>query len=172
MVEVAVIAVGAVFIVRHYLVQPFLVSGESMVPNFQNGDYLLIDELTYRLRAPERGEILVFKFPGNESTYFIKRIIGLPGERLRIENNKITVYNQSHPNGVVLNEDYLPKNDITSDTQDVTLGKDEYFMMGDNRPASYDSRRWGPLPRKDIIGLVRVRLWPVAEAAVFNTPSF
>lgn len=171
-VEVAIIAIGAVFIVRHYLIQPFLVSGDSMVPNFHNGDYLLIDELTYRLRGPERGEVVVFRFPQNESTYFIKRVIGLPGERVKIEGGKITIYNADHREGLTLDESYLPKSALTSDVRDITLGKDQYYMMGDNRPASYDSRRWGPLPSKDIVGLVRVRLWPVAQASVFETPSF
>ncbi len=171
-VEVLVIAIGAVLIVRNYLVKPFLVSGDSMVPNFHNGDYLLIDELTFRIRPPERGEVIVFKFPENESTFFIKRIIGLPGERVHIENGQITIFNSAHPDGFALSEPYLPASDITTDTRDITLGPGEYYMLGDNRPASYDSRSWGPMPAKDIVGLVRARLWPAAQAAVFDAPSY
>jgi len=100
--EVLVIAIAAVIIVRHYLIQPFLVSGDSMVPNFHNGNYLLIDELTYRIRPPERGEVIVFRFPKNESTYFIKRVIGLPCERVKIDSGVVTIFNASHKDGLVL----------------------------------------------------------------------
>src|SRR5579862_4736714 len=99
-VEVIVIAVAAVVIIRTFLVQPFLVSGTSMVPNFQNGDYVLVDELTYRIRPPERGEVVVFHDPQDYSTYFIKRVIGLPNETIKIANNTITVFNQQNPNGL------------------------------------------------------------------------
>lgn len=173
-VEVAVIAIAAVFIVRHYLVQPFLVSGESMVPNFHNGDYLLIDELTLRIRPVQRGEVIVFRYPGNESTYFIKRVIGLPGERVRIEGGQVTIYNATYQEGLALKEDYLaggPGSDTTSNV-DVTLNADQYYMLGDNRPYSFDSRRWGPLAKKEIIGIARFRLWPATQAAVFEPPSF
>jgi signal peptidase I len=169
--EVLVIAIAAVIIVRHYLVQPFLVSGDSMVPNFHNGNYLLIDELTYHIRQPERGEVIVFRFPKNESTYFIKRVIGLPGERVKIDNGVVTIFNAEHKDGMALKEGYL-QGEVTSGTRDVQLGADEYYVLGDNRPASYDSRSWGTVPKKDIVGVVRLRLWPVSEAGVFNSPSF
>src|SRR3990167_8771458 len=87
--EVALIAIAAVFFIRNFLVQPFLVSGSSMIPNFHDGDYLLVDELTYRFRTPERGEVAVFRYPNDESTYFIKRIIGLPNERIKIANGQV-----------------------------------------------------------------------------------
>lgn len=169
-VEVAVIAVGAVIAVRHFIVQPFLVSGDSMVPSFKNGDYLLIDELTYRFRNPERGEVMVFRH--DEFTYYIKRVIGLPGERVHIENGKISIYNQDNPSGIVLDEPYLGTDSRTEGALDVSLGDEEYYMLGDNRTFSFDSRKWGPLEKDNIVGLVRVRLWPVAEASVFEKPSF
>ena len=168
--EVAVIAVVAVFIVRTFLVQPFLVSGSSMSPNFSNGDYVLVDELTYDFRAPVRGEVVVFHDPQDYSTYFIKRVIGLPGERVTIKNDTITVYNAAHPNGFVLDESYLPKGIDTSGTYDFTLSSSTYLALGDNRPFSYDSRMWGPLPRSDIVGLVRVRLWPLNDMTAFAAP--
>ena len=171
-VEIAVIAVGAVFIVRTFLVQPFLVSGTSMSPNFSNGDYVLTDELTYHLRPPERGEVVVFHDPQDYSTYFIKRIIGLPGERVTIKNNAITVYNDSHPQGLALGESYLPSGLVTSGTYDYTLSTSTYLMLGDNRPFSYDSRSWGPLPASDIVGLVRFRLWPINELQAFAAPQY
>jgi len=171
--EIAVIAVAAVFIVRTYLVQPFLVSGTSMVPTFGNGDYVLTDELTYHVRPPERGEVVVFHDPEDWSTYFIKRVIGLPGERVVIKNDQITVYpNASSTNGLVLGETYLPQGLVTSGSADVTLSSSTYFMLGDNRPYSYDSRSWGPLSARNIVGLVRFRLWPLTELQVFAAPHY
>jgi len=170
--EIAVVAVVAVYIVRTFLVQPFLVSGTSMYPNFSNGDYVLVDELTYRFRAPERGEVVVFHDPEDLSVYFIKRIIGLPGEKISISNNTITVYNKQNPQGFALDESYLPAGTDTSGDKTVTLSSNTYLMLGDNRPFSYDSRSWGPLPAKDIVGLVRVRLWPVNDITAFAAPKY
>jgi signal peptidase I len=177
--EVIIIAVAAVFIVRTFLIQPFLVSGTSMSPNFSNGDYVLVDELTYRLRAPERGEIVVFHDPQDYATYFIKRIIGLPNESVMINNNTVTIFKNSAqcsgPNGFVLNETYLPKGTITSVTGGgdcYTLSSSTYLMLGDNRPDSFDSRSWGALPAKNIVGLVRIRLWPVNAIQAFAAPKY
>jgi len=170
--EIAVIAVAAVFIVRTFLVQPFLVSGTSMVPTFSNGDYVLTDELTYRIRPPERGEVVVFHDVSDYSTYLIKRVIGLPGERVVINNDTITIYNKQNPNGFVLDESYLPSGTVTSGDEDVTLSSSSYFMMGDNRAVSYDSRSWGPLPADDIVGLVRFRLWPLNAIHIFSAPQY
>ncbi len=170
--EIAAIAVAAVFIVRTFLVQPFLVSGTSMYPTFSNGDYVLVDELTYRIRPPERGEVIVFHDPEDYSTYFIKRIIGLPGEKVVLHNSTVTVYNSANPNGLVLDESYLPPGTVTSGDQTYVLSSSTYLMFGDNRPFSYDSRSWGPLPTKNIVGLVRVRLWPVTAITAFAAPKY
>ncbi len=170
--EIAVIAIAAVFVIRIFLVQPFLVSGTSMAPTFQNGDYVLVDELTYRIRPPERGEVIVFHDPQDYSTYFIKRIIGLPGERVVIASGTVTIYNPQYPNGLRLDERYLPQGTVTSGTYDVTLSSTQYFVMGDNRPLSYDSRSWGPLPAANIVGLVRVRLWPLSQVGIFSAPHY
>ena len=181
--EIALVAVGAVFIVRTFFVQPFLVSGSSMVPNFQNGNYVLVDELTYRLRSPERGDVVVFHDPQDWSTYFIKRVIGLPGETVKIANNTVTVFNAQDPNGLVLDESYLPigtpvaANDCAGGQSSgsactYTLASSTYLVFGDNRTESYDSRSWGPLPAKNIVGLVRVRLWPVNEVTAFAAPTY
>ncbi len=170
--EVAVIAVVAVFIVRTFLVQPFLVSGSSMSPNFSNGDYVLVDELTYRLRSPERGEVVVFHDPQDYATYFIKRVIGLPGERVAIKSDAITVYNRAYPQGLKLDESYLPSGTETSGTYDYALSSSTYLLLGDNRSFSYDSRSWGPLPTQNIVGLVRVRLWPLNELTAFAAPQY
>jgi len=181
--EIALIAVGAVFVVRTFLIQPFLVSGSSMVPTFQNGDYVLVDEFTYRIRPPERGEVVVFHDPQDWSTYFIKRVIGLPGEKVEINNNEVSVFNTANPDGFVLNESYLPAGTPVSPNScdggnfatgvcTYTLSSSTYLMFGDNRTESYDSRSWGPLPEANIVGLVRVRLWPVNEMAVFSPPQY
>ncbi|MGC9968464.1 MAG: signal peptidase I [Minisyncoccia bacterium] len=170
--EIAVIAVVAVFIVRTFLVQPFLVSGSSMSPNFSNGDYVLVDELTYHLRGPERGEVVVFHDPQDYSTYFIKRVIGLPNERVTIKNDTITVVNSAYPQGFALGETYLPKGIDTSGNTTYALSSSTYLLLGDNRPFSYDSRMWGPLPKSNIVGLVRVRLWPLNEMTAFAAPQY
>ena len=170
--EIAVIAVVAVFLVRTFLVQPFLVSGASMSPNFSNGDYVLVDELTYRIRPPERGEVVVFHDPEDYGTYFIKRVIGLPGEKVTIASDTVTIYNASHPAGFTLDESYLPLGTLTTGTENYTLSSSTYLMLGDNRPESYDSRSWGPLPAKNIVGLVRIRLWPLDAITAFAAPKY
>jgi signal peptidase I len=181
--EIALIAVGAVYVVRTFFVQPFLVSGSSMVPTFENGDYVLVDELTYHVRTPERGEVVVFHDPQDWSTYFIKRVIGLPGETVKISDNEVTVFNPTNPNGLALDESYLPQGtpvsaescdggQISGGVCSYTLSSSTYLVFGDNRTESYDSRSWGPLPAKNVVGLVRVRLWPVNEITAFAAPKY
>ena len=169
--EIALIAIVTVFIVRSFLLQPFLVNGASMEPNFSNGDYLLVDELTYRLRSPERGEVIVFRYPGDESTYYIKRIVGLPGERVVFEKEGIRVFNDKNPSGFTLDETYLPASSKYAD-KEFLLSSSQYFVMGDNRSYSFDSRSWGPLDKRELIGLVRARLWPVTKASLFEKPEY
>jgi len=166
--EVVIIALVAVFIIRNFLVQPFLVNGASMEPNFHNGDYLIIDEISYRLREPQRGEVVVFHYPNNESTYFIKRVIGLPGERLLIKEGKIRVFNKDFPDGFLVDEKYLPSYIQTVGEKEVVLKNTEYFVMGDNRNFSFDSRNWGPLQKAEIVGVVRLRLWPLNQVMAFG----
>ncbi len=169
--EVGLIALVSVFVVRTFLVQPFLVSGASMEPTFASGDYLLIDEISYRFREPERGEVVVFRYPGNESVFYIKRILGLPGERLAFSDEGIKVFNSGHPEGMLLKEYYLPDGLKTSGTE-VTLNQNEYFVLGDNRYFSFDSRSWGNLNEKEIIGLVRLRLWPLNKVSAMERPAY
>jgi len=167
--ETVIIAVAAVFVIRAFIAQPFLVSGASMEPTFFNGDYLLIDEVAYRFREPERGEVVVFRYPGDHKSYYIKRIIGLPGERVEIKNETVTVFSESGKK--VLHEAYLEGNQ-TSGSLDTTLGSDEFFVMGDNRSYSFDSRSWGPVKDSELVGLVRFRLWPVNHAMAFSAPTY
>lgn len=168
-IETIVIAVVAVILVRTFIIQPFVVSGASMEPSFYDGNYLLIDELTYRFREPERGEVVVFRYPGDPTSFYIKRIVGLPGERAVLNNGKIFVY--SGGEGRVLSETYL-LGEFVSGSFDISLDSDQYFVMGDNRNFSFDSRSWGPLLRKDIIGVVRIRLWPINEIQSFELPIY
>lgn len=174
--EVALVALGAVFLVRTFLVQPFLVSGASMVPNFASGDYLLIDQLTYRFRVPERGEVIVFRYPKDNSTYFIKRIVGLPGERIEIREGKVLVFTAGRLDRAPLEESYLGPGVVTAPRSSplltTSLGDDEYFVLGDNRSYSFDSRDWGVLKARDIVGLARLRLWPVKDLTVFAAPQY
>ena len=170
--EVVVISLFTVFVIRTYLVQPFLVSGASMEPNFQNGNYLLIDELSYRFKEPARGEVVVFKYPGDKKTYYIKRIIGLPNEHLVIKDGSVKIYNVANPEGLSLQEAYLPKDVKTLGANDVTLGGDQYFVMGDNRYYSFDSRNWGAVARDEIVGITRLRLLPISAAQAFAAPAY
>lgn len=168
--EVVIIALVTVFFIRAFLVQPFLVSGASMEPTFQNSNYLLIDEITYRFRAPQRGEVVVFRFPQDLNSFFIKRIIGLPGETITVQNNQIIVTTSDKT--TTLTESYLAPETKTIGEKTITLGADEYFVLGDNRGNSFDSRNWGPLPKQDVIGLVRLRIFPFSEFSTFAVPAY
>lgn len=163
-VQVAIIALVVVWGVRSFLIQPFFVEGSSMSPNFQDGDYLIIDELSYHFREPKRGEVLVFKFPKMPGTYFIKRLIGLPGETVIVEDGEVSI------NGLKLDEFYLQID--TPGYIETTLGEDEYFVLGDNRHMSYDSRSWGILDESNIIGMARFRLWPIKTLKAFSAPAY
>lgn len=153
-----VLAVVIVIPVRLFVAQPFIVDGESMYPTFTNGDYLIVDELSYRFNEPQRGDVVVFKYPGDEKVFYIKRIIGLPGETVSIDRGQVTV-TQTNGTPLSLNEPYVIAEDATY-SLDSTLGKDQYFVMGDNRPRSSDSRVWGALPKDLIMGRAFVRLLP------------
>lgn len=131
-----------------------------MEPNLENGDYLLVDEISYRFRESERGDIVVFRYPYDTSQFFIKRIIGLPNETVEIRNNIVKIYKDDKANGTVLDEPYLPFSQKTLVDTVVKLKDKEYFVMGDNRLQSSDSRKWGSLDKKYIVGRAFVRLWP------------
>lgn len=160
-----IVAILIVAPIRFFIAQPFIVKGESMDPTFADGQYLIVDELTYRTHAPERGDVIVFKYPKDPSKYFIKRIIGLPNETVKVETGKVEIFGETHPDGMPLNEPYI-KN-LSFDTVTEKLGDNEYFAMGDNRSNSLDSRIWGPLPKENIVGRVLVRLFPLPDAGLF-----
>jgi len=170
--EVLLIAFVSVAIIKTYLAQPFLVSGDSMEPNLSDGNYLLVDEISYRFREPERGEVVVFRYPQNESVFYVKRVIGLPGETVKIDDNKVTIINDTYPEGLILEEDYLPPSARTAGQEEVKLEEGQYFVMGDNRLYSFDSRSWGILPQKDMLGVVRYNLWPINKARAVAAPTY
>lgn len=153
------IIISAVIIIpiRTWVAQPFLVRGASMEPTFDDGEYIIIDELSYYFRSPERGEVLVFRYPEDPSKFFIKRVIGLPGETIEIRDNKIFLVKDKER--TQLKEEFL-EGVLTTPDQITTLKEGEYFMMGDNRLFSSDSRRWGTLPENLIVGRAFLRLWP------------
>ena len=159
-----VLAVIIVIPIRIFVAQPFVVEGESMHPTFESGDYLVVDELTYRFSEPKRGDVVVFRYPGDPKIFYIKRIIGLPGETVHIDHGE-TKITKTDGTEVVLDESYVVAEDATY-TQDKTLGVDQFFVMGDNRPQSSDSRVWGPLPKDDIMGRAYLRLLPPNKVSV------
>ncbi|MFH2104969.1 MAG: signal peptidase I [Parcubacteria group bacterium] len=170
--KVAIISLAIIVPIRYFLIQPFVVRGSSMEPSFSSGDYLIIDEVSYRFTEPQRGDVIVFKYPRNPSQYYIKRIIGLPGERVLVNGGDVIVYNTEYPSGIEINEAYLIEEVQTPGTVDTTLGSDEYFVLGDNRTASSDSRVWGELASDEIIGRAWVRGWPVNAVGTVQTPMY
>ncbi len=159
------IAAITVFLIRAVIVQPFLVSGASMEYSFIDGDYVLVDELSYRFKEPERGDVIVFRYPLNPKLFYIKRIMGVAGDRIVVNGGQVFI------NDKMIKEDYL-RDGSTIGRSDIVLGDGEIFAMGDNRFHSYDSRNWGAVPIKNIIGLVKTRLLPAARAQVIERPAY
>lgn len=164
LVRFALIAVAIVLPVRMFIAQPFIVSGSSMVPTFENGQYLIVDEITYRFEDPKRGDVIVFRYPNDTKKFFIKRIIGLPGETVDVKKEETIITNKENPNGFTLDQSYVSNH--SEDNSHIVLKNDEYFVMGDNRSGSSDSRSWGPVQKKLLIGRAFLRLLPVNEIGV------
>lgn len=166
------------FSLRYFAIQPFIVDGESMMPNFVNNEYILAEKVSYITGEPKRGDVIVFRYPGNPNVSYIKRVIGLPGETVTIANNSVKIINKDNPTGATLDEKYLPKTTLTlaMDTQNgtlqKTLGSDEYFVMGDNRQHSSDSREWGVLPKANIIGRTWLTILPFDKFGVQKRVSY
>lgn len=176
-VEFVVITLVIVVPIRLFVAQPFIVSGTSMDNTFHDGQYLVVDELSYDFHGPSRGDVIVFKYPdtpqatvgqNDSGKYLIKRVIGLPGDTVIVQDNQVTIKNAANPNGFVLNQPFI-SSDLGDSREDVTvtLPADQYFVMGDNRAVSYDSRLWGPLPKSDITGRVIARLLPLNFFGIF-----
>ncbi len=161
--RLGLIAAAIALPIRYFVAQPFIVRGASMEPNFQEREYLIIDEISYFFRRPARGEVVVFRYPLNPREYFIKRVIGLPGETLEIKEGRVFIINQDHPEGFRLEEPYLPSELETRSSVRFTLEAGEYVVLGDNRPFSSDSRSWGALDRGFITGRVLFRAFPFSR---------
>lgn len=169
LIKVFLIAVAIIVPIRYFLVQPFFVRGASMEPNFEDGEYLVVDELSYRFREPQRGEVVVFHYPLNTSQYFIKRIVGLPGDTVRVADGRVIIQNGQYKQGAALDESaYLSASVRTGGQLTMQLEPGEYFVLGDNRPASSDSRTWGKLYSEDIVGRAWVRAYPFDRFTIFN----
>ncbi len=164
LVKFGLIALAIVLPIRLFLVEPFVVSGSSMFPTFENKDYLLVDKISYEIGNPKRDDVVIFKYPKNPKVYYIKRIIGLPGETVDINGSVITITNSEHKDGFTLNQPFIvtPANNVIH----MELKSDEYFVMGDNRTASSDSRFWGPVKRNLLTGRAFLRLMPLNKISV------
>ncbi|TAK95522.1 signal peptidase I [Patescibacteria group bacterium] len=178
--KVILLALIIIAPIRAFLFQPFFVQGASMEPNFLDGEYLIVNELGYKttnvaglfkvtpFKSVERGDAVVFRYPKNPSQYYIKRVIGLPGETIQITGGVIQIFNSENPTGLSLNESaYLSASVYTKGDVKVSLSDKEYFVMGDNRPFSSDSRIWGAVPENDMVGKVLLRAWPITKAQIF-----
>lgn len=183
-IKIVVLAFVIIFPIRVFLFQPFFVQGASMEPNFEDGEYLIINELGYKrteigfggnnlfvvepFKDIKRQQAIVFRYPLDERKFFIKRIIALPGEKIEIKNGQVKIYNSDNPNGLVLDESaYLDNNVKTNGNLTLTLREDEYFVMGDNRMFSSDSRSWGTIREEHIVGLVLLRAWPLNRIDIY-----
>jgi signal peptidase I len=155
--------VAIVLPVRIFIAQPFVVSGQSMDPTFANGQYLIVDQISYRLINPQRGDVVVFRLPNETSKFLIKRLIGLPGETVKIEGTDIFIKKTVEDDEAFrkIKDDYVKY--IKSANVLEELGDDEYFLLGDNRANSLDSRFFGSIEGKHIIGRVLIRLFPFKQ---------
>jgi signal peptidase I len=170
--KIVVISLVIILPIRYYVVQPFFVKGASMESNFHDGDYLFVDEISYSLGEPARGDVAIFRYPLDQSQFFIKRVVGLPNETVEIKDNKVIIYNAQNPTGFVLKETYLDPNQQTLGALRIKLDGNEYFVLGDNRLRSSDSRTWGPLNRSLITGRAFIRLWPFSKFAKISPVEY
>lgn len=183
-VKIVILAFIIIVPIRVFLFQPFFVQGASMEPSFEDGQYLIINEFGFKetnigfnsynifkvnsFRDIKRQRVMIFRYPLDSRKFFIKRVIGLPGEKLQIKNGQVIIFNEENPEGFILDErEYLPLGLKTAGEAAVTLGSGEYFVMGDNRMFSLDSRAWGPIHGSDIIGEVALRAWPFDKISLY-----
>lgn len=161
--ETAIIIGLIAFVIRYFLVQPFVVEGASMEPNFRNNDYLLIEKITDRLDDLKRGDVVVFRYPNNAQVNYIKRVIGLPGDTVIIKNERVKLIPKGSANEEIIDEKYIPESIKTNGDLNLKLSDDQFFVLGDNRNNSSDSREWGILPKNDIIGRAWLIILPTSD---------
>jgi signal peptidase I len=184
MVTILVLVLLVIIPIHTFLFQPFFVQGSSMEPNFRDGEYLIVRELGYKQtsvgllgwnwftvypsRVFTRGEVVVFHPPQKDDVFYIKRVIGLPGETVQIVDGHPRIAGSAFPEGRTLDESaYLKTGVMTTGHEEITLGEDEYFVLGDNRSMSQDSRYFGPVKKDHITGKVILRAWPLSRSMVY-----
>jgi len=173
MIKVLIVSLIIIVPIRAYVVQPFYVDGASMEPNFYDGEYLIVDEISYRFKEPERGDIVIFHPPDNPKVYYIKRIIGLPSEVVDIKNGEIKVYEADSVEPLVIDESkYLSEDQSLRPSYHVKLSETEYYLLGDNRRSSLDSRRLGAIGESYIKGRVVLRAFPFDKFTVIKSPIY
>ncbi len=165
--KVIVVALIISLPIRYFIAEPFIVNGASMDPTFSTGQFLIVDRLTYRFEKPERGDVIVFEYPNNPDIYYIKRIIALPGETIKVVSGKVTIFNKENLDGFSLDESYVSTTHASTENFEKTLPENHYFVMGDNRSQSSDSRVWGSLEFERIVGRPFVRLVPINKIGLF-----
>ena len=172
-IKLVVIAFIIVWPIHYFIFQPFYVVGPSMEPNFYDREYLIIEKVGYRFNSPKRGQVIIFISPSNPKDHLIKRIIGLPEERVLIKRSRIYIYNTQFSQGLELAESsYLAPGTTTPGEIDITLKSDEYYVLGDNRNMSLDSRSFGAIKRQDITGRAWFRGWPFKNMGLIEVPVF
>ena len=175
MIKVLIVSLIIIVPIRAYVVQPFYVDGASMEPNFHDGEYLIVDEISLRFKQPERGDIVIFHPPTNPKVYYIKRVIGLPNEVIDIKNGEIRVFEQDSPEPLIIDESKYLGNDYLlrpSEKYHLKLGATEYYLLGDNRPNSLDSRRLGAIDISHMKGKVVLRAFPFDKFTVIKAPTY
>ncbi len=166
-VKIIAIALIISLPIRFFIAEPFIVKGASMDPTFATGQFLIVDRLTYRLNEPNRGDVIVFQYPNDPSKYYIKRIVGLPEESINIKDGVVTITNKnSSSTPTILREPYVKDIHRSYDNINIDLNQTEYFVMGDNRLESSDSRVWGPLEKHFIVGRPILRILPVTSLSI------
>lgn len=176
-IKTVIVILIIALVIRTFLIQPFVVDGSSMEPTFHNAEYLMVEKVHYALSTPQRGDIIVFKYPLNPSLNYVKRVIGLPGDRVVVANGAVSIFNNEHSDGVLLDETYLATGQLTrvngSGTErSFMVAPDNYFVMGDNRDHSDDSRSWGLVPKANLVGKVWVTVYPMSDFGLVKHATY
>lgn len=170
--QTVIMAIAIFMVVYLFLMRPHQVSGKSMVPNFEDGEYLLTEKVTYRFNEPQRGDVIVFSAPPTRRQEYIKRIIAIPGDKIELRDDKIYL------NDSILNEEYIPfdfktlAGEFLKNNNSYIVPSNEYIVLGDNRENSKDSREFGPIKKSDIVGKAWVKYWPIEVAGKIPTPIY